>query len=250
MITSRRAQAAALGLDASVSIAEGDTPGADERQQPSRRSSRVLLSPGTVSAGIASITAAFHGGCCTNHSGIRALGRSPTGRFRPGSNESREPLDCRDEAVYGVAQQVPRRAIGDSPKTPPLCNSLHAKRSRLQFPPVSSFRTGVPRDDPTHDERWQLPRFRRRRPLALSEVVPIRRVAHRRAARRSARHAAFADARGRAGERAELCGGDVAGEPDRRRLGLVLRRLHGRAVRSGRSWSPLPRDACRVLAVG
>jgi hypothetical protein len=57
-----------------------------------------------------------------------ALRRSPTGRFRRRSNESQGPLDCREEAVCGAAQQVPRRTIGDSPTAPPLCNAS-GKRS-------------------------------------------------------------------------------------------------------------------------
>jgi hypothetical protein len=53
-----------------------------------------------------------------------ALWQSPTGRFRRRSNESQGPLNCREDAVYGAGQPVPRRTIGDSPKTPPLCNSV------------------------------------------------------------------------------------------------------------------------------
>jgi hypothetical protein len=60
--------------------------------------------------------------------------------FAGGSNESRGRLDCREEAVYGVAQQVPRRTIGDSPKTH-LCAtaSVPSRRVRLRTSVVTSL---------------------------------------------------------------------------------------------------------------
>ena len=54
--------------------------------------------------------------------------------------------------MYGVAQQVPRRTIGDSPKTPPLCNSLRPK------PGVWA-------------PRLRTPAFTRRRQLACSDGI-------------------------------------------------------------------------------